>query len=115
MVGRRLAGPAPAFGIAEDAPEDDIEEILSLSLGRLAPAGEVVGEDRAVEQVADDVGDPLDGDVANPTLGDQDLVLLPPAGDVLLAVFKVSRLLPVLEEGTLLNQEFDEFRVLGEE
>ena len=51
--------------------EDDVQDVPGLLLEGLARPGEVVGEHRPVDQVAEHVGDPLDRHVADPALGDQ--------------------------------------------
>jgi hypothetical protein len=109
------APPAATLRLAEDAVVDDVEDVLGLLLDRLVPAGEVVGEHGAVDQLADDVVDAGEGDVADPAAGDEVAEDGEPAGPAGLAVLEVGGLLAVAELGALLDEQLDLLGVVLEE
>src|SRR6516225_8294496 len=102
-----------AFRIAENPVEDNIEEVPRLGFRGPALAGEIVGEHGPIDQVADVLADAVHGDMAQPAGGDQDPVQIQPAIGIVFAVLEIGGFLAVLEQGPLLDQQLDVFRLLG--
>ncbi len=124
--GRRRSAARPDLGtflrrvpsplrLAQDAQEDDVEDLPRLDIRRRRLAVEEVRDHDPVEDVADDGRDPLDRHLAHPPRRHQVAVELLPLLDVDLAVLEVRRPLAVLEVRALLDQQLDERRMVGEE
>src|SRR5260221_8364937 len=97
-----------AFAIAEDAVEDDVDHVGGLRLWVGRSAGEQVGQDRSVQQVADDAEEALGRHWPNAVRFDE------PAKEigsfarlaVVVAFFEVERSMVQRKRGPFLNEEF---------
>src|SRR5579875_2090147 len=103
------------FCVAENAVKNDIQNVVRLLLDARSLTEEVVGEHGAVQEIADNVGNALDGHVAEAASLNQRAIQLLPALDIGLAVNEISRLFPVFELGAFLNQQLHVLRVFGKE